>query len=180
MSGDMPGDSVAFACGSGAGLRPDPSALKAAIYRWVCPYCAGTGKWSDDGERCMNCTGYGLTNEVEGFDEDQLTPAPRPPAVMTRPCADCAYRPGSPEEDSTARPGADVPFFCHHGLWRIGEGYVPTALLDDRVPLGAMLCAGWWALANGQPLPEKAFRDPGGSDRHHDAPTEPTDTADLG
>lgn len=150
----------------GRGL-PDP--LKALVYRYICPYCEGTGKWTE-GEKCMNCHGYGLTNDAIGFEPAELVEAPRPPAAMTRPCADCAYRPGSPEQDSGQLPGPDVPFFCHHGLWRIGDGYVSTALLDDRLPLGAMLCAGWWALATGKPLPARDFRDPGGNDRHHDAP----------
>jgi hypothetical protein len=167
MTAELPPVVVANVCGTRPG---DPNPLKATIYRWICPYCDGSGQWNEHGERCMNCHGYGLTNDTPGYEEHELTPAPRPPAVMRNPCVDCAYRPGSPEEDSTARPGPDVPFFCHHGLHRIGDGYVSTALLDDRIPLGAMLCAGWWALATGQPLPDRAFRDPGGSDRHPDAP----------
>lgn len=156
-------------CG-GTGLgNPNPPAV--TVYKWVCPYCDGKGIWNDEGERCMNCSGYGLTNEARGFEEDELTPAPMPPAVMRNPCVDCAYRPGSPEDGSAARPGPETPFYCHHGLHRVGDGYVPTALLGEtQLPVGAMVCAGWWALATGRPLPERAFRDPGGSDRREDAP----------
>lgn len=148
---------------------PTPNTAKVTLYRYVCPYCDGTGQWSD-GERCMNCHGYGLTNDVRGFEEHELTLAPVPPAVMRNPCVDCAYRPGSPEEGSAARPGRDNPFFCHHGLYRVGDGYASAANLDNGLPLGAMVCAGWWALAAGKPLPDREFRGPGGAQRHDDAP----------
>lgn len=150
---------------------PAPIANTSTVtfFRWICPYCHGTGTWAE-GERCMNCHGYGLTDEVEGFDEADLTLAPTPPAVMRAPCVDCAYRPGSPEDGSPQRPGPDKPFYCHHGMHRVGDSYVGPALVNNELPLGAMVCAGWWALATGNPLPEKAFRDPGGSDRSQDAP----------
>lgn len=157
---------VAELCGP---RRGDPKPLRVKIYRFVDPYCDGTGRWPD-GSTCLDCNGYGLVNEAPGYTEAELTPAPRPPAVMTRPCADCAYRPGSPEQDTGVLPGPDVPFFCHHGLRRVADGYVSTALLDGRLPFGAMVCAGWWALATGAALPEREFRDPGGIDRHQDAP----------
>lgn len=150
---------------------PTPNTAKVTFYRWVCPFCEGTGRWAE-GERCMNCHGYGLTNDTYGWEESELVPAPVPPAVMRSPCVDCAYRPGSPEEESAARPGPENPFYCHHGLYRQGDGYVSSANLDNGLPFGAMVCAGWWALASGHPLPEKAFRDPGGSDRSPDAPKE--------
>lgn len=148
---------------------PTPNTAKAILYRYVCPYCHGTGAWAE-GERCMNCHGYGLTNDVDGFEEHELTLAPTPPAVMRNPCVDCAYRPGSPEDDSPSRPGPDKPFFCHHGMFRVGDGYNAPAMLDGGIPLGAMVCAGWWALATGAPLPDREFRDPGGADRREDAP----------
>lgn len=152
-------------CGTGA----TPNTATVTLYRYVCPSCDGTGRWAE-GETCMQCHGYGLTDNVRGWEEGEITPAPTPPAVMRNPCVDCAYRPGSPEEGSPSRPGPTQPFFCHHGLHRVGDGYVATAMLDDGTPLGAMVCAGWWAMATGRPLPEKAFRDPGGSDRSPDAP----------
>lgn len=77
--------------------------------------------------------------------------------------------------------------YCENGRWPDGEtclecngyglvtnapGYVATAMTDSGIPLGAMVCAGWWALATGKPLPQRGFRDPGGSDRCGDAPAQ--------
>jgi hypothetical protein len=149
---------------------------KVEIYRWVCPVCNGAGRW-ESGERCLHCHGNGLTNDIGGWSPEECTPAPRPPAVMARPCTDCAFRPGSPEDESSMTiklPGPDEPFFCHHGLHRIGDGYVGTATMGE-LPLGAMLCAGWWATANGESRPEKPFRDPGGNDRRADVPQSVSD-----
>ena len=155
-----------FVCGP----RPAANTATITIFKYVCPYCDGTGRWSPDGETCLECNGLGLCNDPTGYADTELTRAPRPPAVMARPCTDCAYRPGSPEEGSESLPGVGAPFFCHHGMFRVGEGYVATAITDGGLPLGAMVCAGWWALANGEPLPEREFRDPGGSNRRTDAP----------
>jgi hypothetical protein len=128
------------------------------ILRWICPVCDGDGTWSDG--RCMHCAGNGLTNDVAGWDESELKPAPRPPALMTRPCADCAYRPGSPEQESgSVKLPTDEPFYCHHAMPLIRGTYVPTATIGE-LPLGAMLCAGWWAQATGQPAPDKPYREP--------------------
>ena len=158
---------------------PGPNTAKVTFYPYVCPHCDGTGRWAED-ERCMNCAGYGLTDEdgVRGWEPSEVTRAPVPPAVMRNPCVDCAYRPGSPESETGVAPGPTQPFYCHHGLHRVGDGYVASAVLDNGLPLGAMVCAGWWALATGRSLPEREFRDPGGSDRRADAPGElPTNTA---
>jgi hypothetical protein len=152
---------------------------KVTLYPWVCPVCDGTGRWAPD-ERCHHCRGNGLTDDIAGWEPHEVTPAPRPPAVMRQPCTDCAYRPGSPEDEASMSiklPGPDTPFFCHHGLHRIGDGYVGTACMGE-LPLGAMVCAGWWALATGGERPEKPFRDPGGSDRRHDAPKQTGDDDD--
>lgn len=157
---------------------------KAVVYLYVCPWCQGTGRWTN-GEHCWACSGACRTNSPEpGIDntvehpeaiavpEVDPVPLPRPPGVMRRPCVDCAYRPGSPEEEG--RPGPEQPFWCHHGMLRRdterGTDYLPAAEING-MPLGALLCAGWWALATGQPLPDEAFRDPGGSDRTEDTPT---------
>ncbi len=44
-------------------------------------------------------------------------------------------------------------------------GYVPAAECNG-MPLGYMVCAGWWnSVVEGDAQPEKPFRDPGGSDR---------------
>lgn len=140
------------------------------ILPFICPACTGTGTGDALG-MCGPCGGHGLVAGVDGTAPADLTPAPRPPAVMARPCADCAYRPGSPETDSPAMklPGAEEPFFCHHGLHRIGDHYVSPAMMGE-CPLGAMVCAGWWNTVTGGARPEQPFRDPGGADRRGDAP----------
>jgi len=163
------GGASVMLCGSGRFVVGPPP--KAVVNRWMCPWCQGPNAVFVDGEPCMHCHGEHVTNDVGGWDEADLTPAPRPPAVMRNPCVDCAYRPGSPEQDSGAAPGPDTPFYCHHGLVREGDGYITTATVGT-LPLGAMVCAGWWALATGEPLPAAAFRDPGGADRAADAPTQ--------
>lgn len=171
MTNELP--PVAALCGDGPGRRTGPK-LTVSLNPYVCPWCDGEGRWNADGERCMNCSGAGVTDDpTPGVDIDgneiPAVPLPRPPAVMRSPCVDCAYRPGSPEEDSPARPDASVPFYCHHGMHRVGDGYQAAAWVGG-MPLGYMVCAGWWALATGQPLPDKEFRDPGGSDRRDAAP----------
>lgn len=159
------------------------------VYRYVCPYCDPQGRMNPGGSpgrlaggaKCLDCVGVGLLTAAqlphpEVFEPGELRELPRPPGVMRRPCVDCAYRPGSPEADThedmlgvPIRPGPDVPFFCHHGMVRQGDGYESPAYVGT-LPLGALVCAGWWALANGESLPEEAFRDPGGSCRREDAP----------
>jgi hypothetical protein len=175
------GASLLCALGMPRHATPAGTAPKVRIYRWLCWMCDGTGQWGDD-EKCMECHGYGLLADEDIRDpaaHTDLKPAPRPPAVMKSPCVDCAFRPGSPEEEDLAanygypplaRPGAEKPFFCHHGMHRLpGGGYESPAYVGS-LPLGAMVCAGWWALATGEALPAKAFRDPGGADRPESAP----------
>jgi hypothetical protein len=170
-------------CGAGLPRHtvvPGSPSSRAVIYRWQCPICRGTGFWClETRERCSHCQGYGLTNDVAGWDEAELTPAPRPPAVMKSPCVDCAYRPGSPEDPATADgstlrpPGASTPFFCHHGMHRLPDGGYESPAYVGSVPLGAMVCASWWALASGEELPDAGlapFRDPGGANRAESAP----------
>lgn len=162
------------------------------IYRWVCPWCDPTGPFnpggeagrSPDGGRCDDCMGRGVLTaddlrDPSAFEPGELREVPRPPAVMRNPCVDCAYRPGSPESDThpdmlgvPVRPDERVPFFCHHGMVRVGDGYESPAYVGT-LPLGAMVCAGWWALARGEPLPERAFHDPGGANRPESAPEVP-------
>jgi hypothetical protein len=74
---------------------------------------------------------------------------------MPAPFADCALRPGSPEEDEP--PPLERPFYCHHGLPVIGGAYAPTAWADGK-PLGALVCRGWWNAATGQELPAEPYR----------------------
>lgn len=134
------------------------------IYPWVCPYCDGGGRV--DGEQCLECAGFGLTDDP-GDGTVARRPAPTPPAVMKRPCSDCAMRPGSPEEDTP--PPLDTPFFCHHGMHRIGDGYESPAYVGG-LPLGAMVCRGWWDAVTTGMTPTRPFRDPGGANRADDAP----------
>lgn len=177
MTSDPP--TAAMVCDGRAYSTPDT----AWVARWHCPFCDPRGPLADtippgtlvgywaSGERCMHCVGTGYTNDQAGFDEHELNEATIPPAVMRRPCVDCAYRPGSPEHNTGILPGPDAgPFYCHHGLRRSGDSYVSPAMLGTR-PIGAMVCAGWYAQALGKPLPAEAFRDPGGADRPDAAPT---------
>ncbi|MYV56469.1 hypothetical protein [Streptomyces sp. SID3212] len=135
------------------------------VYRWRCPYCTDGDMGPSQG-RCLHCDGTGLTNDVDSWPEEQLVPAPVPPGVMRRPCADCAYRVGSPEmEANGACLPEDMPFWCHHGMPH-GYGQSYQALGTYRpagaartIPLGELLCAGWWALQTGRPLPVEPFRD---------------------
>lgn len=164
-------------CATTAGTA---KSLQVDLTRFICPWCQGYGAWGTDGEPCAHCGSSGVTDDptpgvdlyTDYGDREPPTvdpvPIPRPPAVMKSPCVDCAYRPGSPEEDSDIRPSADAPFFCHHGMARIGDGYAAAAWIGG-MPLGYMLCASWWALAAGGTLPDKPFRDPGGANRNESA-----------
>ncbi|SHI67280.1 hypothetical protein [Streptomyces sp. 3214.6] len=130
-----------------------------SIWPWKCPFCVGGIEPSEDGqgrERCIHCSGTGLTDQPCGPAER----APRPPGVMRTPCADCAFRKGSPElEANGVQLPDDEPFFCHQGLPISAFGaYTPTAMFRG-LPLGAMVCAGWWAFKTGEALPEKPYRE---------------------
>lgn len=129
------------------------------IHPYVCPLCVGGLTTSWDGREtiaCLHCSGTGLTDDPCG----EARRAPRPPGVMRTACADCALRRGSPElEDSGARLPEDGPFWCHQGLPVSATGrYEPVAMCKGQ-PLGAMVCAGWWALKTGEPLPAAEYRE---------------------
>lgn len=128
---------------------------KLTITPWKCPLCVG-GLIGTDGERCLHCHGTGLTDDPLGDAER----APRPPAVMRAACADCAFRRGSPELEALgASLPVDEPFFCHQGVPVSGKGaYEPTAMFNG-LPLGLMVCAGWWADQTGDQLPEREYRE---------------------
>lgn len=146
-------------------------APRVVIYRYKCPLCKGTGYWSQEsGEKCPDCQGFGLTNDVKGWDEAELERAPRPPAVMKSPCVDCAYRPGSPEEGGL---DPQTPFFCHHGMHRLPDGGYESPAYAGSLPLGAMVCGGWWAIATDEELPDSylaPYRDRSSSDRSESVP----------
>lgn len=178
----------AFICGD-VGPGPAIRDAKVSINRYRCPWCLGYGEWTS-GERCYACSGSGTTDDpADGVDlrndygegveppTTKAVPLPRPPAVMRSPCVDCAYRPGSPEQESgmTLPKAGEMPFMCHHGLERLDHedgsaSYLP-AMTVQGFPLGAFVCASWWALATTGELPAASeFRDPGGSDRTEAAP----------
>lgn len=127
------------------------------------PCCAGR---AIDGPRACTCW-------VEVFSRPQVEVRPGMPQIPipVRPCADCAYRAGSPEREGRDGYGADAddlerlaatetPFYCHDGMVYLiglahpaGVAYSPK-LGDYRppkqggVPYRAdgspgFLCAGW-------------------------------------
>lgn len=125
------------------------------ITPWKCPICV-SGLIGTNGERCLHCHGSGLTDDPLGDAER----APRPPGVMRSACGDCAVRRGSPELENVGAQLPDAePFYCHQGLPVSATGaYVPVATFRG-LPLGAMVCAGWWALQTGEPLPQAEYRE---------------------
>lgn len=129
---------------------------KLTITPWNCPLCVG-GLIGID-EKCLHCAGTGLTDDPMGHAER----APRPPGVMRTACADCALRRGSPElENAGANLPDEEPFYCHQGVPTSAAGaYTPTAYFNG-LPLGLMVCAGWWAMRTGEPLPAKEYREIG-------------------
>lgn len=130
---------------------------------WHCPLC-DLGDGDGDGEvdpRCLHCHGFGLTDDIAGWEND-ARPAPRPPAVMAKPCPDCAFRPGSLERetdrDFATVSHADRPFYCHQGMPLAAGAYSPAARSGD-VPIGYKVCCGWWDWATTQRLPTKPYRE---------------------
>ncbi len=127
--------------------------VKATIVRdCVCPICDG-----DPVDRFCVCDGRGLVDRATadecaamlggGYEVRQLPP---PPERMDAPCADCAYRGDSPEQERPevmavlrlAKP--EQPFHCHQGMHLTASGrYVPLAEDAAGVPVGHPLCAGW-------------------------------------
>lgn len=135
------------------------------IYLYLCPWCKGGEDPDDSPVGCRHCGGRNLTNDVAGWEPHELTRAPLPPALMPAACGSCAFRRGSPEEQSAdfgsiKLPGFDQAFFCHRGM--IGDndrGYSSVAWVGE-LPLGAYLCRGWWDQAiEGNDAPELPYRD---------------------
>jgi hypothetical protein len=135
------------------------------VYRYLCPFCT-EGDMGPSTGRCLHCGGNGLTNDVEHVPADLIREALVPPGVMRKPCPDCAFRPGSPELEANGEclPD-DGPFWCHRGMATgYGGGYVPLGSwrppgYTRDIPLGELICAGWWAKQAGRPLPTEPFRD---------------------
>ncbi|MEU9887934.1 hypothetical protein [Sphaerisporangium sp. NPDC051011] len=147
---------MATVCGPRAEVAPSPDDV--VIYPWVCPVCDGDGQAAGL-PTCPECGGRGaLTAEIGRIWADagaELRPTPTPPAVMGKACGSCAFRPGAPEED--AQPPLDKAFFCHTGMPVVDGSYAPVAWAKG-MPLGAMVCAGWWAAVNDRRLPDAPYR----------------------
>lgn len=137
--------------------------------------CDGRGRW-ESGERCMQCTGFGLTEEQpdpEIWGADKVRRAPRPPAVQSGMCRDCAYRQGAPEEESP--PPLDRPFYCHHGAAATQDDYTPPVMYDG-MPIGEKVCAGWWRAVTGEgedPADAAPFADTHPYEAFSDGQTQP-------
>jgi hypothetical protein len=111
----------------------------------------------------MHCHGLGLTNDVGGWEPEELREVRRPPGVMGSPCGDCAYRPGSPEIEGYAEIPSDDsrPFYCHWGAEEIEGHYVYPAMTASGIPVGAKICAGWWETCLTQAgRPKERYREP--------------------
>lgn len=137
-----------------------PSATDMIVLPYICPMCEGDGRCESLAGRCPECDGRGaISNQAAEIWADvadvQLKRAPTPPAVMRSPCGSCAFRPGAPEEDEP--PSLEQPFYCHTGMPVVSGSYAPIAWAKG-MPLGAMVCAGWWAAVTDKDLPARAYR----------------------
>lgn len=109
------------------------------------------------------------------YDLEQRAPRPAAPAVRPTACADCAYRPDSPERSGARGYAGDVdtldelveagqPFYCHQGIRRPVRLRHPEGVEVDGHPADydpplvggvpyradgtpAEVCAGWAARA---------------------------------
>lgn len=125
---------------------------------------------------CIGADVYGpgrCTCWRDEHDVEQAPPVPGPHEVRERMCADCAYRPGSPEKVEDPEVAGDpqalehyaaagAPFWCHDGMRRVVARRHPSGAelpahaaaydppITDGVPHRAdgrpgLLCAGWAA-----------------------------------
>ena len=140
---------------------PPPTLLP---YRCPDPSCH-RGRWPDN-SRCMCCNGASYVTREQGepwLDEgEELEPAPVPLGVMRSPCAGCALRPGSPEREAGASPPVEAVFWCHKGMEQDEHGNYLPAMAWMGVPVGYMVCRGWYNLASGtgtQPDELEPFRE---------------------
>lgn len=122
---------------------------------------------------CMGSAMYGperCTCWVPEYDAPQAKPQEGPSPVRKRMCADCAFRPDSPERNGDERYAhsdedglVDVvagTFACHQGMRRLVrfrhpnghvqeldvDAYAPPIVAAPTMADGrpAELCAGWW------------------------------------
>ena len=127
---------------------------------------------------CMGSAAFGpdrCTCWEEVYDLKQRKPRPAAPKVRATACADCAYRPDSPERNGAKGYAGDAdrlddlalgdqPFYCHQGIRRAVKLRHPEGVeidahpasyrppMVDRVPYRAdgkpaEICAGWAARA---------------------------------
>jgi hypothetical protein len=134
-------------------------------------------EWPDDYEGVPCCMGSavngpaGCTCWRPIYDRRQRKPVAGPPPVRSEMCADCAYRPGSPERADTflyeqidsITYNDRTPFYCHQGIrrvvaWRHPDGRVLDAEPGAYAPgrehppckangQPAEVCGGWAAIA---------------------------------
>ncbi len=124
----------------------------------LCPICEGEGDVVS--VQCY-CSGLGVitADQARAFGSSSADPRwqPRPlppvPGLTGKRCADCAFRPDSPERDGGGATElylslglgseTDQPFYCHTGMHHGGQGYVPLQRDARGAPLGHPVCAGW-------------------------------------
>lgn len=132
--------------------------------RYSCPVCQGEPR----AVGCHHCARYGLTDDVTGWEPGEYEEMPRPPGVMRQPCPDCKFRAGSPELERDAmlvdEGDEHRPFFCHKGMPLVEGHYTPVAEYRPHpagpsIPLGAMVCAGWWDWATTGRIPLRPYRE---------------------
>jgi hypothetical protein len=147
---------IGHLCGGGDESLPDAGES-------MC--CMGAAVWGPQSCTCWRPV----------YDVEQQPPRPGASDCQPRPCADCAYRPGSPERADDEQVAGDQatldrlvvsgqPFYCHAGMRReIALVHEPTGVRVDRGPESyapptvdgvpfradgapALLCGGWAAL----------------------------------
>lgn len=147
--------------------QPGPRITGVHWYPYYCPVCEGR---EQDITPCL-CAGLGVitAEQAAGWTAEELVAVPPPPAVRRGgPCADCAARFGSPEQEhdyelTNTVLRRDGPFWCHERQAEVGgcHVYTLTATVESggEIPIGAQLCAGWWQWLTTGTLPARPYRD---------------------
>ena len=139
----------------------------------VCPKCGSRAVAYDP---TMTAAGYGPGLAVcnnpachtmwEPFDPAQIWDKDDPLCSFRAPCNNCAFRPGSPEQEDTAKWReliaqfkAGATFYCHKGVPITPTAEHGFAYPDEgKNPRKLRLCRGW---LNGLKVWTKRFRDAG-------------------